>query len=126
MSLRAAMNYGLLEGVGEVDGLGAGACVGAGTGVPGGVPTADPAPGAWSDGGEFGVVVEGFATGFGVGMVRLGFCLSGSTSGPFWPHANTSEVRQTIVNRRIPFMAASIPARRPPGFGRNFSERVPV
>jgi hypothetical protein len=53
----------------------------------------------------------GLLTGFTVeGTTRLGFCLSGSTSGPFWPHANSAAVKLMIINKRARFMMLSIPA----------------
>jgi hypothetical protein len=91
-----------------------------GAGVLGGVPVAD----AGSSGAGLPGVAAGAAEGLGAGLAvdgitRFGFCLSGNTKGPFWPHAISIAAKLTIVNRRTPFMRASIPA-VPEGFGWNF------
>jgi hypothetical protein len=93
----------------------------AGAGVLGGVPVADA--GSSGGAGLTGVVAgaaEGFGAGLAVeGIVRLGFCLSGNTNAPFWPHAISIAVKLIIVNSRTPLMPASIPA-VPGRFDRNF------
>jgi hypothetical protein len=80
-----------------VGGLDAGVDAGAGAGLAGA--------------GAGGVGLAGLLTGFTVeGTTRLGFCLSGSTSGPFWPHANSVVVKPMTINKRARFMMLSIPA----------------
>lgn len=86
----------------------------AGAGVPGGLPTTASAPGAGLLGtgacagaGGLAGLLKGFAV---EGTTRLGFCLSGSTSGPFWPHANSAAVKPMIINKRARFIMLSIPA----------------
>jgi hypothetical protein len=67
-----------------------------------------------------GVAGAGLAAGLAAeGMTRFGFCLSGSTNGPFWPHASSMADKLTTVNSRMPFMTGSIPA-AVPAFARNF------
>jgi hypothetical protein len=61
------------------------------------------------------VLGAGVAGAVGAGALEAGACepgaaflcfgVSGSTSGPFWPHAKSSPARQTGTHRRAIFMA---------------------
>ena len=81
------------------------AFAGAAAAVLGGVPVADAG---------LSGTAEGFGAGFAVdGITRFGFCLSGNTRGPFWPHAISIAAKLTIVNRRTPFMGQVYPPWQP-------------
>jgi hypothetical protein len=97
------------QGAGVLDGAGAG-----GAGVLGAGVLGAGALGAGVGDSGVGAGVElpaGLAVGLaGEGMTRLGFCLSGSTKGPFWPQASSPAVKQTITHQRAAFILSSIPA----------------
>ena len=58
-----------------------------------------------------GLAPPGLPGAFGiVGIVRLCFCASGITSGPFWPQPSAAPARQTSSNCCANFMMSSIPA----------------
>ena len=88
----------------------AGAAPGAGAAGPGGAGlVAAPPAGA----GLAVLPLEGLAGVLGsVGMVRLCFCASGMTNGPFWPQAKSAPAQTITINCAI-FMCSSIPAPQP-------------
>jgi hypothetical protein len=110
MSLRALMiatpDQGCVGSVGGVLG-GVGAVLGAGAGVALGSVPGLGACGA-------GLVLEGLAGAPGnagnVGTVRLCFCASGMTSGPFWPQPTVPQKRTSSAKSCTNFMIASIRA----------------